>query len=176
MASLAMTTLQKGPDKMMQAIRQGNTEVTRTVVNGSKGKTLNAGKSQQLGPEEVQEHKLKYLLANVLQLDKLGIKQNLLGMERINGRAAIRVELTFPSGKRHIQYFDSENGLKLREVEITKTQIGDATQTTDFTDYREVQGIKFPFRIITYVGSQGILNVVESVELNQNLKDDHFKL
>ena len=91
-------------------------------------------------------------------------------------RQAIRIELKFPSGKRHIHYFDSETGLKLWEVEITQTNIGDATQTTDYTDYREVQGLKFPFRIITYVGNQTISNVVESVELNKNLKDDTFKL
>jgi hypothetical protein len=91
-------------------------------------------------------------------------------------RQAIRIELKFPSGKRHIHYFDSETGLKLWEVEITQTNIGDATQTTDYTDYREVQGLKFPFRTITYVGNQTISNVVESVELNKNLKDDTFKL
>jgi zinc protease len=175
-ASLAMTLQQKGTDKMVQSIRYNGNEVTRTVVNGSKGKTLNSGSGYSMTPEEVQEYKLKSILANVLQLDKLGIKKNLLGMERIYGRAAIRVELKFPSGKRHIHYFDSETGLKLREVEITQTNIGDATQTTDFTDYREVQGLKFPFRIITYVGNQTISNVVESVELNKNLKDDTFKL
>jgi zinc protease len=175
-ASLAMTHLQKGPDKMVQSIRYSGNEVTRTVVNGNKGKTVNSGQGHALSPEEVQEYKLKSILTNVLQLDKLGIKKNLLGMERIHGKAAIRVELTFPSGKRHIHYFDSETGLKLREVEITQTNIGDATQTTDFTDYREVQGLKLPFRIITYVGNQAISNVVENVELNKNLKEDNFKL
>jgi zinc protease len=175
-ASLAMNLQQKGTDKMVQTIRYNGKEVTRTVVNGSKGKTLNSGSGYSMTPEEVQEYKLKSILANVLQLDKLGIKKNLLGMERIYGRAAIRVELKFPSGKRHIHYFDSETGLKLREVEITQTAIGDATQTTDFTDYREVEGLKFPFRTITYVGNQTISNVVESVELNKNLKEDAFKL
>jgi zinc protease len=174
--SLSMTLLQKGPDKMVQSIKQGSTEVTRTVINGSKGKTVNAGTSRNLSPEEVLEHKLKYLTATALQLDKLGLKQNLLGMERINGRAAIRVELTLPSGKRHIQYFDSETGLKLREVEITPTNIGNATQTTDFTDYRQVQGIQFPFRVITYVGNQAIANVVQNVELNKSLPEGNFKL
>jgi len=176
MASLAMTHLQKGPDKMVQSVRYSGQEVTRTVVNGSKGKAYNSGNSNPLSAEEVQEYKVKSIFTNVLQLDKLGIKQNLLGMERINGRAAIRVELTFPSGKRHIHYFDSETGLKLREVEITQTNIGTATQTTDFGDYREVEGLKFPFRIVTYVGNQAIRTSVEKVEVNKNLKEEAFKL
>ncbi|MGV3640827.1 MAG: M16 family metallopeptidase [Adhaeribacter sp.] len=175
-ASLTMTHLQKGGDKMLQSVRYSGQEVTRTVVNGSKGKAYNSGNSNPLSAEEVQEYKVKSILTNMLQLDKLGVKQNLLGMERINGRAAIRVELTFPSGKRHIHYFDSETGLKLREVEITQTNIGTATQTTDFGDYREVEGLKFPFRIITYVGNQAIRTTVDQVEVNKNLKEETFKL
>ena len=176
MASLTMTHQQKGSDKMVQLVKYGSNEVTRTVINGSKGKILNAGTGREMSPEEVQEYKLKSIVGTVLALDKLGIKKNLLGMERINGRAAIRVELSFPSGKRHIHYFDSETGLKLREVEITETNIGNATQTTDYTDYREVEGIKLPFRVITYVGNQTIANVIQKVEINKNLGEDPFKL
>ena len=97
-------------------------------------------------------------------------------MERINGRAAIRVQMVMPSGKRHIHYFDSETGLKLREVEIEETSVGNATQTVDFGDYREVNGIKYPFRSQTYISNQAIPTVVQSVEFNKNLKDETFKL
>lgn len=176
MATLTMTHQQKGSDKMVQTISSDGKEVTRAVINGNKGKINNAGSTRAMSPEEVLEYKLKYMPGSVLQADKLGIKKNLLGMERINGRAAIRVELTLPSGKRHIHYFDSRTGLKLREVEITETTLGNATQTTDFTDYQEVDGIKLPFRVITYVGNQVIMNVVQKVDINKNLKEENFKL
>jgi len=84
--------------------------------------------------------------------------------------------MVLPSGKRHIHYFDSETGLKLREMEIEETSVGNATQIVDFGDYREVNGVKYPFRSQTYISNQAIPTLVQSVEFNKNLKDETFKL
>lgn len=175
-ATIAVTQSQKGADKIIQSIRYSGNEVQRTIINGSKGKALNGNQARNLSLAEVQEQKIKNSYTSVLSYDKMGIKRNLMGMERVNGRATIRVELVLPTGKRHIHYFDSETNLKIREVEIEQTTIGNATQTTDYGDYREVNGIKIPYRIETHVGSQVIATTVQSVEVNKNLKDDVFKL
>jgi zinc protease len=175
-ATLYLTHLQKGNDKILQSLQYGSNEVQRTVINGTKGKAAGSGQTRTLTPDEIREHKLKLGYTNVLNIDKMGIKKNLLGMERLNGRAAYRVELTMPNGKRTIYYIDSENGLKLREMEIEQTTIGNATQTTDFGDYREVNGVKFPHRQLLYAGQQGVLTEVQKIELNKNLPDERFKL
>lgn len=175
-ASLTMTQIQKGTDKLYQSLKYGSNEVQRTVVNGTKGKALSAQQSRNLSTDEVREHKLKLGLNSILNLDKLGIKKNLIGMERLNGRAAYRVELVMPNGKRTIYYLDSETGLKLREMEIEQTTIGNATQTTDYGDYREVNGVKIPHRMLLYAGQQGVVTEVQKVEVNKNIKDDTFKL
>ena len=175
-ASLTMTQIQKGTDKLYQSLKYGSNEVQRTVINGTKGKALSANQNRNLTPDEVRDQKLKLSLSGILNLDKLGIKKNLIGMERLNGRAAYRVELLMPNGKRTIYYIDSETGLKLREMEIEQTNIGNATQTTDYGDYREVNGVKIPHRILLYAGQQGVLTEVQNVEINKNIKDDAFRL
>ena len=175
-ASLNMTQIQKGTDKFYQSLKYGSNEVQRTVINGTKGKALSAEQSRNLAADEVRDQKLKFSAVGILNLDKINVKKNLLGMERINGRAAYRVELTMPNGKRTIYYIDSETGLKLRELEIEQTKIGNATQTTDFGDYREVNGVKIPYRTLLHAGQQGVLTEVQKVEINKNVKDDTFKL
>ncbi|KAA5539815.1 insulinase family protein [Adhaeribacter rhizoryzae] len=175
-ASLTMTQIQKGTDKIYQSLKYGSNEVQRTVINGAKGKAQSADQNRNLSAQEIQEQKLKLALTSIISLDKFGIKKNLLGMERINGRAAYRLELTMPNGKRTIYYIDSESGLKLREMEIEETNIGNATQTTDYGDYREVNGIKIPHRSILHAGQQGVLTEVQKVEINNNVKDDAFKI
>ena len=174
--TIQLTHYQKGPDKIYQSLKQDANEVQRTIINGSKGKSVAANQNRTLSTGEVQDQKVKAGLLSVLNYNKMGIKTSLLGMERINGRAAIRVQMVMPNGKRHVHYFDSETGLKLREVEVEETSVGSATQTVDYGDYREVDGVKYPFRSQTYIGNQAIPTVVQSVEFNKNLKDETFKL
>jgi photosynthetic reaction center cytochrome c subunit len=45
-------------------------------------------------------------------------------------------------------YFDKKSGLLLRVVRSARTPIGRVPTQIDFADYRDVGGIKFPFRLI----------------------------
>jgi hypothetical protein len=42
-------------------------------------------------------------------------------------------------------YFDAQSGLLLRRVTTTPTPIGDAAMQTDYSDYRDVGGMRLPF-------------------------------
>jgi hypothetical protein len=51
-----------------------------------------------------------------------------------------------------------------------------ATQTVDFDDYREVQGVKYPFKM-SVATPQGALDLItSSVEINTNLADSLFEV
>ncbi len=45
-------------------------------------------------------------------------------------------------------YFDAESGLLLREVRYSKSPIGRIPTQIDYSDYRDVGGIKLPFRLV----------------------------
>ena len=53
-----------------------------------------------------------------------------------------------PKGLLATLYFDKESGLLLRMVRYSRTPIGRVPTQIDFADYRDVGGIKFPFRLI----------------------------
>jgi hypothetical protein len=47
--------------------------------------------------------------------------------------------------KRQSLYFDAQSGLLLREVIVTDEKIGRFAEEVDFSDYRDVSGVKLPF-------------------------------
>jgi hypothetical protein len=46
-------------------------------------------------------------------------------------------------------FFDVESGLLLRRVNLTNTMLGPLNVQWDFSDYRDVSGVKLPFVIRT---------------------------
>jgi photosynthetic reaction center cytochrome c subunit len=58
------------------------------------------------------------------------------------------VQGTGPRGSVATLYFDQESGLLVRMVRYGKSPIGRVPTQVDYADYREVNGIKMPFRMI----------------------------
>jgi photosynthetic reaction center cytochrome c subunit len=71
------------------------------------------------------------------------------------------VQGTGPRGLLVTLYFDRKTGLLLRELRYGNSPIGRVPTQVDFADYREVNGIKFPFRI-TYAWLDGRDSIVLS--------------
>ncbi|MCI0487678.1 MAG: photosynthetic reaction center cytochrome c subunit [Blastocatellia bacterium] len=72
----------------------------------------------------------------------------LLGKEIINGREAFLIGATSKSGSRDKIYIDTETGLLIRKHTLFKTVLGMIPEVVDFSDYREVGGVRLPFKII----------------------------
>jgi photosynthetic reaction center cytochrome c subunit len=62
--------------------------------------------------------------------------------------AANVVQGTGPGGTLVTLYFDAESGVLLREVRYGKSPIGRIPTQIDYSDYRDVGGIKMPFRLV----------------------------
>lgn len=66
--------------------------------------------------------------------------------DEINGRAVQVVQGTGAGGVIATLYFDSESGLLVRLVRFAESKVGRLPTQYDFSDYREVAGVKMPFR------------------------------
>ena len=59
-------------------------------------------------------------------------------------------------------FFDKETGLLTRVVRYSKTMVGPVPVQTDFSDYREVAGVKIPFQWrLTWTGGQSMYSLDE---------------
>jgi hypothetical protein len=67
-------------------------------------------------------------------------------------------------------YFDQESGLLVRMVRWSDTAVGRVPTQVDYADYRDVAGVKVPFRWIT-TWTDGQTTIVLS-ELQPNVSID----
>jgi photosynthetic reaction center cytochrome c subunit len=66
--------------------------------------------------------------------------------DSVTGRDVQVVQGTGPRGLLATLYFDKESGLLVRLVRYGRTPIGRVPTQVDYSDYRDVGGIKFPFQ------------------------------
>jgi photosynthetic reaction center cytochrome c subunit len=80
----------------------------------------------------------------------------------IDGRQVQIIQGTNASGARANFYFDQESGLLVRLLRFASSKVGRAPTQIDYTDYRDVAGVKMPFRSkVTW------LSGVDSYELTE---------
>ncbi len=83
------------------------------------------------------------------------------------------VQGTGPRGLLVTLYFDKQSGLLLRELRYGSSPIGRIPTQIDFADYRDVSGIKLPFRI-TYAWLDGRDSIVLN-DIKTNVPVDETK-
>ena len=146
------------------------------VFDGEKGKTSANGQDKEMSEDEVADMKIDSELFDELYFDKHNVKTELTGIEKVNGKDAYKVVVTYPSGKKKTKYYEVESGFMVKEVSSVNSPQGSFTQTTEFKDYQEVDGIKYPFKVSQQFGPQTIELSVESVKINQGLEDSLFEV
>ena len=70
-----------------------------------------------------------------------------VGKEKIGDREAYVLVSPINANRTDRLYFDTQTGLLLRILSVTRTMIGPVPEQTDFEDYRDVDGVKLPFVI-----------------------------
>jgi hypothetical protein len=105
-----------------------------------------------------------------------GAKLEQLPNEKLQGKDAIVLVLTPAAGSPVRMFFDPETYLILRTVTtVNSPQLGgDVEQSTDLSDYRTVDGVKLPFRIVTTNPIQTLTIALTKVEHNVAIDDATF--
>jgi zinc protease len=112
----------------------------------------------------------------LLDPESYGVKMELLLNEVVDSVECFKIKFTLPSGIRWFQYYANDSGLKVKEVKEIQTKQGLFEQETYFSDYREVNGLKYPFTLKQYFGAQEIDLTVKSIEINTGLEDKVFEV
>jgi hypothetical protein len=105
-----------------------------------------------------------------------GLSAKLGEKEKVGDRDAYVVIFEPPTGSTIRQYIDAENYLPLRSVvKVFVQQIGqDVEQSTDFLDYRDVDGLKLPYKLRATSSIQNYTVVLAKVEHNVPVDNAQF--
>jgi predicted Zn-dependent peptidase len=157
----------KGKSSMIIAMA-GMGELSKQVMTEKGGYSVAQGQRKEMTAEEFAEEKASSGLFDELTL----LKKNGLtvdGIEPFNGSDAYIVK----DGKTTL-YYDVKSGLKVGESKTLEQGDQKMTVTTNYGDYREVKGIKFPYLISINQGFE--LNfIVSDVKINEGVSDADFQ-
>ena len=102
----------------------------------------------------------------------------LLGKEKLEGTDAYKLKVTLKNGDIKTIYLDSDSYLEIKEEGKRMVRGNEQEFESSLSDYREVDGVMFPFAIESGVkGSQQKQKLtIEKLELNVPAEDSNFKM
>ncbi|HEY6435718.1 MAG TPA: hypothetical protein VIY47_03945 [Ignavibacteriaceae bacterium] len=165
--------MQKYPDDLFQELRVGEVKQLIYYRNG-KGVIKIGDEITDIENKELERLKVDATMQLLLDPEKYGIKTEVLPNEMVDSVDCYKLKFVLPSGIRWFQYYSVETDLKVKETKEIYTKQGLFEQETYFSDYREVDGLKYPFKIKQYLGLQEIELTVTSIEINTGLDDKAF--
>ncbi len=131
------------------------------------------GLREQAG-EELAETKRDSDFYHPLDLKQMYSKITVTGTDKIDDRDAYVVEASSGDLGTDKIYFDTQNGLVLRIVGQHHTMDGPATFTEDFSDFREVDGIKLPYTVHQESPSSTFTIKFTEIRHNEAIEDAAF--
>ncbi|MFO7924488.1 MAG: insulinase family protein [Bacteroidales bacterium] len=174
--TLDMMIQQKAPDKYRSVMSMGGNVMQQQVFDGTRGKASGMQGTMEIEGDMLEEMKMQALMNPELSYRERGFTLKLDGVENVNGENAYKINITSPRDITITEFFSIDSGLKLRTVTTQESPMGQVTQITDYEDYREVDGMKFPFLMKQQVGPQTFDMEVKSIEINQGLEDGIFSI
>jgi predicted Zn-dependent peptidase len=166
--ALEMTSKITSSNKLAIEMKAMGMTMMKQVVNEKGAYVTQQGQRKDLDGDKLAEVK-----ASAMPFDELKLSQKadvtLDGIESFNGSDAYVIK----NGKSTL-YYDVTSGLKIGKAVIQEANGQKMTQITNFGDYKEVKGIKLPFKTSLSFGPQEIEFKTTEVKINEGVTDADF--
>jgi hypothetical protein len=164
----------KAPDKRMSLTHSPNGD-SITAFDGQGGWLGNTGRpARDMSGQEAEAARLDadFYLATRLKEIFSGFR---VGHPDTIGEHAVYTLICSRQGQPPVRlYFDQSSGLLLRQVRYTDTPVGRNPTQIDYADYREVDGVKVPFRwTLARVNGRFTIQLAEARQ-NVAIEDEKF--
>jgi photosynthetic reaction center cytochrome c subunit len=171
-AAMPVEVYAKAPNARVTVVRTPRGE-TVTAFNGNTGWMSGFGPPHPITGGELDNEKRNadfYFAADIKQafqqignarLDKVDDHDAYLLVARSPGKPPVRF------------YFDKDSGLLLREVRYVETPLGRNPSEVDYADYRDVNGVKIPYKWT--IARPGGRFTIQIDQVQQNVPIDESK-
>lgn len=173
--TMEMETKLKMPNKFKQVSYMMGNEAGGTTYDGATlSRSMRGQQTTKEGKEAFQEFLQNHPFPE-LYYDTLSIEKKLAGIEKIEDRDAYKVDYT-AGGNTWSDFFDKESGLKVQRRAMNDTPRGKSEVVVKFGDYKEVNGVKFPFSRTQKFGQFEMVMETQSVKINKGIDDKQFRV
>ncbi len=157
-------------------MKMGDMVISKQIYNGVEGWTEGMdGVQKEMTGADLEKMRDFALLFPELRYFMPGFNTTLEGIETIEGNNAYHLKVIYPSGSEEHEYYSIGTGLKIRKTSVTVMPDQTIEHIFDYSDFREVNGIKFPFTVRELVAGQLIEIKVDAIEINGEVKSELFK-
>jgi hypothetical protein len=167
---------QSAPDKMLSRTIQDMTEETYGY-DGARGWVKNKWGVFDLTSSDsgIAEIKVSANFWRNLKLAPQYEDATVMGKAKISDHDVYVVRGRLIGGLfSDLLYFDTQSGLLLRRVTLERSALGDVPRQADFSDYREVQGVKVPFAVREADPDSLTTKTYSDIEFNIPVSDKTF--
>ncbi|HLT07498.1 MAG TPA: pitrilysin family protein [Cyclobacteriaceae bacterium] len=126
--------------KFEQAVSVMGQVMQQVTMENGKATISAQGQTMSMTDEQYEEAKMGMFIFPELHYEEMGYSLALDGIQDVDGVAAYKVTVTNPTGSALTNYYQVDNGLKIRSESPT---IG----TVSYKKYETVEGIKFPMEM-----------------------------
>lgn len=173
--NISVVVKQLAPNKMRQEIKAGAV-MQVTYFDGERGAMQIGDEIIEIKDKELERLKIEATMHLLLDPESYGLRMELEGSESVDSLNCYKLKIVVPSGIRWFQYYDIESGLKIKEQKEIQTAHGLFEQEAFYSDYREVDGLKFPFKIKQSFGIQKTELSISSIKLNSGISKETFEI
>lgn len=163
---LVMTTKVAAPNKSSLVVTVMGNTMQKVIFDGTAGYQEMQGRKMDMQAAQIEEAK-----ASIQPFTDMSYKNGTLDrIEPIDGVNYYVIK----NGDTEI-FYDMKTGLKSKEVKTVKTPRGDVKVPTTFGNYKEVNGILFPYAVGTKSGPMDLNFEVKEIKINEGVSDEDFK-
>jgi len=173
MGSIIKTEEKRTADKYVQMTFMNDAPMMGVIAKGDELFMKQGGNKVALPPEMQQDMKAAMGIFPEQGI-ALSTKAKLTGTEDIDGKPAYKIEV--PGSTVQMSYFyDVESGLKVKETTVITMNGQTQNQEVNYTEYQEVDGIKFPSLKVGSMGPQMIETKLLEAVINVEVTAEDFE-
>lgn len=167
--------LTKAPNKRITITKSANGE-SMTAYDGKGGWMGSTGRgARDMSPTDSASSAIDAEFALPLRIKEIFPQLRRGRPDQINGVECYSLSGAAPGKPRTTFYFDSKTGLLLRVVRLTDTPVGRMPVQIDYADYRDVDGVKVPFRwTLSRPAGRFTIQIAE-MKANADIPDSKFQ-
>jgi predicted Zn-dependent peptidase len=163
---------QMSPNKFsMEMMVEGMGTVMKQNFDGENGYMEQQGQKIPMDEETLSERRSTQSLFPELTMEVSEIE--LESLTTIDGTDAYKIKVT-KGDKSSFRYYDAETGFLIRTEETTEAQGQSITSITDFSNYKDVNGVKMPGTWKIANGPQVIVLESSEMKINEGVLDADF--
>lgn len=164
--SINLTTKIAAPNKSSAVVSGMGQVFSKQIFDGVKGYAEVQGRRTELTGDQLEDAKKNAIIFKD-DIYKSGKLDRIVNLEGNSAYVII-------SGKTEA-YYDVKSGLKVREVVTANAGGKEVKNPINYSDYKAVNGIKFPHKMSMKMGPMSMEFVVKEIKVNEGVTAEDFK-